>query len=86
MFYGRPSIRWQEELPSKFNNLTVEFDKPISFSFQGLNFLLTTNVFANPISQNIIKIDTGLGLLTPHDALLVGQVVEPSDVSKRRRK
>lgn len=78
-FFNPPGpYRWTEDLPAKFGGYQVHFDD-VAFTFQGLNFLLTKNVFANPVKQDVIQVDTDQGLLTPHDVMLVGKVVQPTE-------
>jgi hypothetical protein len=52
-------------------------DKVFVMKFDGLDYFLTKNVFAlESKGKGAIKIDTKKGLLTPHDVMLVGHIVE----------
>jgi hypothetical protein len=47
---------------------------PINLSIPNLNFLATTNLLSP--SQHVISIDAKAGVLTPHDFLLVGNIIQ----------
>ncbi|KAI9845916.1 MAG: hypothetical protein M1837_004452 [Sclerophora amabilis] len=66
------SATWSNQIPTNFQNLEAKF-ADIKFHWQSLNFLCTKNVFA--AGKDIVQIDTGVGLKTPHDVMLVGRIV-----------
>ncbi|KAI0967773.1 hypothetical protein F4678DRAFT_482796 [Xylaria arbuscula] len=71
--YGPPNYDWSMDLPEQVSTYKPNLNE-INISFNGLDFFLTKNLFAKPSDPNVITIDSGVGLLTPHEALLVGTI------------
>lgn len=62
----------EEQVPDYYHNMTLQIP-PISIALHGLDFFATTNVLAP--GSRIIEIDGKAGVQTPHDFLIVGNVV-----------
>ncbi|MBH5316285.1 hypothetical protein I6N90_00495 [Paenibacillus sp. GSMTC-2017] len=65
----------EDGIPPRFYTNEMSLVAPsIHFSFQGLNFIKTTNLLAP--GKHMIQFDTSVGVKTPHDFLLVGQIIK----------
>lgn len=65
---------WDDNVPDECKNLEVGF-QDFSISLASLDYVATKNVFAS--SQDIVQINTGKGMLSPHDVMLLGMIVDP---------
>ncbi|KAH8148311.1 uncharacterized protein LAJ45_07764 [Morchella importuna] len=65
---------WDDHVPDECKNLEVGFPD-FSISLASLDYVATKNVFAS--SQDIVQINTGKGMLSPHDVMLLGRIADP---------
>lgn len=65
---------WDDNVPDECKNLQVGF-LDFSLSLASLDYVATKNVFAS--SHKVVHIDTGKGMLTPHDVMLLGTIIDP---------
>lgn len=59
------------DVPPEYKDLKWTF-KTVEVPIHKINFLLTENIFAS--EGNLIELDTGFGIKTPHDLVLMGNV------------
>lgn len=68
---------WPRRLVPSFQGQHFSSGKIFVMRFDGLNYFLTKNVFAlEEGGESAVMIDTKTGLLTPHDAMLVGHLMD----------
>ncbi len=75
------SDHWSKDVPAVYQNLHAAFDDAVVHG-ASINFFATKNVFAGG-GEDIIALRKGEdGFKTPHDVLLLGEIVE--GVKKRK--
>jgi hypothetical protein len=74
-FWDRVLDHCSEDVPAYYSQLTFSIPPQLTLSLPNLDLFATTNLLSP--GQNVLTIDTTAGLHTPHDFLLVGQVVAP---------
>ncbi|KAF3904381.1 hypothetical protein ABW21_db0201074 [Orbilia brochopaga] len=74
----------QDYIPGVVQDWINGWQFPTFSNTMRLDFFATTNVFAP--GKHIIDIDTNIGVFTPHDLLIVGNVVDPSELDSKKEK
>ncbi|KAI0852848.1 hypothetical protein F5Y00DRAFT_258103 [Daldinia vernicosa] len=73
---GEKLLGMQDDIPDEVERWMDGWQFPVFSNTMRLDFFATTNVFAP--GKHIIDIDTSVGVLTPYDLLIVGNIVDPS--------
>ncbi|CAJ0549927.1 Ff.00g065220.m01.CDS01 [Fusarium sp. VM40] len=71
-------IYWSDSLPFEIEDGAVKISE-VDVKIPDVNFFCATNVLAP--GQNIVQVDATMGLITPYDCVLVGQVSPPTPQS-----
>ncbi|KAI1480717.1 hypothetical protein F4774DRAFT_376958, partial [Daldinia eschscholtzii] len=74
--FGEKLLGMQDYIPDVVQKWVDDWQFPVFSNTLRLDFFATTNVFAP--GKHIIDIDTTVGVLTPYDLLIVGDVTDPS--------